>query len=409
MCSTFQQFIIPKIHINVERDLQLVEESIEKCSVFYEMRDCLSRTKSLLDKYSSKDYTSLSRTYDVYRELRSKVSMHFRGQVVTNAWLKMFEMLSCCCDIFPKKSNPINFFFNAELPGAFIAATNHYMKTHKKDYEWVASSYVSDELKDTKINDDKPSSPMTDDRKQLGDCFGFYKLNKEHWLMGEETSGNLLNITDIVGLVDKLHERYPDGADFYTSDAGIDASEDYNSQEELFCLLNFGQIITGLCSLAIGGTMITKQYTFFTPFSRSLIAIVSSFFERTYIVKPRTSRRINSEIYIVAVGFKDITQDEGMKLLLMFKSLVTKKDIHKFSLLDYDCFKEIDHELFNFANELFINKQCSAIKEMVSFASTEDMTTYVEKVTPTVVFEWLSTCKPIRISKDDHITCVPCW
>lgn len=80
-----------------------------------------------------------------------------------------------------------------------------------------------------------------------------------------------------------VRARYETGATLYTSDAGIDASSDYNRQEEITARINYGQIICGILSLAKGGHLVTKQYTFLTLFSRSLIALLAALFDELYV------------------------------------------------------------------------------------------------------------------------------
>ena len=122
----------------------------------------------------------------------------------------------------------------------------------------------------------------------------------------EDITGDVTDPNTVISLGIGVKSRFTNtaGAVLYTSDVGIDVTGDYAGQEENTSAINYGQIISGLLALAPGGNFVTKQYTFFTPFSRSLIALVASFFEETYITKPATSRPGNSEVYLVGKGFK---------------------------------------------------------------------------------------------------------
>jgi hypothetical protein len=118
----------------------------------------------------------------------------------------------------------------------------------------------------------------------------------------------------VAAIADAVHVRYPEvptesihsGATLYTSDAGIDVSGDYNRQEEHTAVLNFGQIVCGLLSLAPGGALVTKQYSFLTEFNREVITLLGALFDRLRVAKPVTSRPANSELYLVGTGFRGV-------------------------------------------------------------------------------------------------------
>lgn len=111
------------------------------------------------------------------------------------------------------------------------------------------------------------------------------------------------------------------GASLYTSDAGIDVSADYNGQEASTAVLNFGQVLCGLLALAPGGSLVTKQYTFMLPLNRQLLMVLAASFEALMVVKPRTSRPANSEVYIVGIGFRGLAPGVGAALLRRFAAV----------------------------------------------------------------------------------------
>lgn len=110
---------------------------------------------------------------DLFRGLKWRVSKDYNAQVVTNAWLKIYEIITQMKMIPPHTTKPIRAFFNAELPGAFTVAVNHYIKTFcpKAPYTWVASSYYA------------PENTTGDVSTILGDKYGLYTQNPDNWLM----------------------------------------------------------------------------------------------------------------------------------------------------------------------------------------------------------------------------------
>jgi 23S rRNA U2552 (ribose-2'-O)-methylase RlmE/FtsJ len=305
------------------------------------IRKKLADEKSKLDDV--KDYQALADKSDIFKPMKRKIHEMYNAQFTSNAWLKMYEILSQC-DIV-SETRPLHIFFNAELPGAFICATNHFLKTRGIPFEWIAASYL----------------PEDKTAKFLDDTYGIYKKNRKNWIMNKDNRGNLLNIDSVVKLIHSVMDRFPSGIDLYTSDAGIGCEGQYNEQEELTQLLNLSQIIVGICTLAIGGSMVTKQYTFFSAFNRSVIMYFSKFFNNFYIVKPCTSRPVNSEVYLVGEHFKGIAPDEQTALIELLASFLAGSA----QPIVY-CDGKIDEKLLLISHELFEVQQINAIEEMLS-------------------------------------------
>jgi cap2 methyltransferase len=167
--------------------------------------------------YSGNFRTTLTNTYNL--------------SITTNATLKMYEMLTQF-DLIDF-SNPIRCFCNAELPGAFIVAINHYVNTmhfdNTVDFDWLASSYYP------------AAAENTGNTTILDDAYGIYAKNREHWLMGPNDNssdimltGDLMKSESIILLSDRVKRKFNNGdgenpgCNLYTADAGIDVSEDYN-------------------------------------------------------------------------------------------------------------------------------------------------------------------------------------
>lgn len=283
----------------------------------------LARAKSELDSIPDQSFDELMRALDLFRGLKPRLRKEVGMADVSNATLKMLELATLETLLGPEGQAPeeIRAFFNAELPGAFVMAAHHLMRTARPEtaFHWLASSYYPRESWSA------PQSGWAD--SALEDSFSLWREHRENWLMGpaldgrEACDGDLRDPAVVCALANAVHEKYPptahwtSGATLYTSDAGVDVSSDYNRQEESTALLNFGQVVCGLLSLAKGGCLLTKMFTFFTPFSRSLIIRASMFFEETALVKPLTSRPSNSEVYLLGRGFRGITPGEGEELL----------------------------------------------------------------------------------------------
>jgi len=284
-----EQFI--KFRINPVSDYIINNDNIHQNNVqdndFINIRTRLNMAKSLLDEIPEKDYSCISQKLDAFKPMKHTLAYKYRIQTVTNATLKIYELVTQMNLI---KSNKISVFCNAELPGNFIIGINHYMQTMHKNavFRWVASSYLSE-------------------KGTLGDHYGILEYNKNNWLMDKQMNGDITDKDNIIELSNRVLKRFPKGVDLYTSDAGFDVSNNYNEQEEQTLILNYGQVLSGLLTLTIGGSLVTKQFTYFTPFNKSLITLLSNLFDELYVTKPVTSRPLNSEIYIVGINFKGIS------------------------------------------------------------------------------------------------------
>ena len=275
------------------------------------LRKTIDNAKNKLNTLPQASYILYCLDYfaDIRQELEGDA---FNMTNATNATIKMYELLyrmNLLRDATGTCLPHINVFCNAELPGGFIIAINHFVKTHcaKSTFDWVGNSLW-------------PQAGET----QLDDELDLYKKNPDHWVMGPTplSNGDVTDPKNFPLMINKILETFHNEATLlYTSDIGVafpTAAEDKslkNMEEEIEAILNFGQIVAGLMTLSKGGNLVTKQFTFTTPFSRSLIGLVASLFETTYIAKPQTSRVNNSEVYLVAKNYEGIATDLQESLL----------------------------------------------------------------------------------------------
>ena len=299
----------------------------------------LGVTKSKLDVMKPDRFMNVMYLEDCYLHMKKLLKGKFNMQVSTNAAMKMHEMI-CQLDLL---KNGMKIFCNAELPGAFLCTIHHYMTTHNLTYTAYASSYIG--------YDENP--------ELFSDRYGIWMRHPDMWVMGknyrfvkrdDKIDGDVTNI-DCLKEYEQLLQ-----VDLYTADAGIDVSSDYSAQEDITLFINYGQILCGLLCLANDGKLITKQYTYNNPFSRSTITMLAYVFKRFYIVKPLTSRPGNSEIYLYGDGFiKERFLPLKDKLL---DALARKDPTPLFELCR-------DDELIEYTKHIHDEQQIAFINEMV--------------------------------------------
>lgn len=290
-----QNKFIKKVNLNLEQEL---ENEKLKIYDFYQN-----------DKNKNKFYNDCLKLLDQFKFYSKDIerNIHIKGSI-TNAWMKCWEMI-ITFDLVPKDhSKDFTIFCNAEFPGAFILALNHYIKTltKNKDYIWYANSLW-------------PDSSVSSNKEIFKDHFKLYEKHRSNWLMNSQNRGNVTDINMIKIIKDKLKNK----VDLYTSDIGIGIEQ---NQEEEETILNLGQIICGLETLKNGGIMVCKMFSFFKPFNISLLKLLSSVFDIFYISKPLSSRPSSSEIYIIGKGYNS-------------NPLITEKL--------YDCLLNWDKDIIN--------------------------------------------------------------
>jgi 23S rRNA U2552 (ribose-2'-O)-methylase RlmE/FtsJ len=254
-----------------------------------QLQDNLNQAKSLLDKpykENREKWETYGNIVDPYFAILPQIKNIVQNP--SNAWLKFWEIFHA----FPLVTEGIKVFFNAELPGSSLTALNHYMRTYypDDDYKWVASSFVG--------------------KGALGDTYGYVKKYPNNWLMNKSNNGDMTIINNVLDLSQRAG-----AVDLYCHDAGLDIGSNWEDQESLNYKLHLGCAIAGLKSLKIGGNFVGKQYTCFETRTWELLQIYTLMFTKFYLFKPKTSRLRNSEIYLIGLGFKGMSEDVEKDLI----------------------------------------------------------------------------------------------
>ncbi|MEM0354021.1 MAG: FtsJ-like methyltransferase family protein [Thermoplasmata archaeon] len=262
---------------------------------------------------------------NLYKKIKRTLLLQYRAEVVSNAWLKLYEILNIFADLIPIKET-IKTFHLCEAPGAFILATNHYISNRGGTrLEWYAQS----------LNPFSKSS-----NSMLGDQYGLMSRYPERWLFGseEDNSGDVTHSAVI-----RSYAKNPllKEIDFMTSDAGISCNpRDLNEQESRLAKVNMGQIIGILACLSPGRSAIFKTFLpMAEPLTISLMYLLTHLFQKVTIVKPSASHSSNSEVYVVLKNYKGISP----KMLNILYDLLDDPKITSKSLF----FAKIEPVFFN--------------------------------------------------------------
>ena len=384
---------------------KVIDYKIDDSDPFIAIGEAVANAKNQFDLIPRKDFDTLMHILDLYAGLKRTFREDYKKIISTNASLKMYELIIqmklLACET--GQLDKVRAFCNAELPGAFIDTINFYLRTQcpATNFDWVASSYFPED------------ALASGDPTILGDQYGLYANNRSQWIMGPRpnampigelpTTGDITDFNVVVSLANAVKSRFNGiGATLYTSDVGIEV-KDYNKQEEITAVLNYGQIISGILSLAPGGNLVTKQYTFVTPFSRSVIALVSYFFDKTFIVKPFTSRPLNSEVYLVGIGFQGIDTKTSDILLQYLKTYSASKSTVLSPIIDMS---EVDGSILRAARQIHERQQVAFINEAIELykqwgQQLNQLKKVLSRDVNRVQQEWLSA-NPVKQIRDDQ-------
>uniref|UniRef100_A0A6C0E980 Ribosomal RNA methyltransferase FtsJ domain-containing protein n=1 Tax=viral metagenome TaxID=1070528 RepID=A0A6C0E980_9ZZZZ len=244
----------------------------------YQMKECLNNCEKDWDTF--KKYTN---PYEyIHSSIPFKKKSISKHKPLSRSYFKMIEIINTFNLTFDTK--PLCSFHLAEGPGGFIEAIANLRNC---SYDKYIGMTILDNNNDPNI----PAWKKTEN---------FLRQHKNVIIeTGADKTGNILSIDNFT----YCKEKYASSMDLVTADGGFDFSLDFNNQEINITQLLFGQIIYALTMQKKGGVFILKIFDTFMQHSIDLLYILSSFYEKVYIIKPQTSRYANSEKYVICKGF----------------------------------------------------------------------------------------------------------
>lgn len=202
---------------------------------------------------------------------------------LSRSYFKMIEIINTFGLHFNTKQ-AIRTFHLAEGPGGFIEAILNVRKNPN-------DSYIGITLMDDKNDPNIPAWKKTDI---------FLRNNKNVFIeYGADNTGNILSLENLIG----CKEKYKSSMEFITADGGFDFSIDFNKQEMNIAKLLFAQVCYAITMQKKDGCFVLKIFDCFMQHSTDILYILSSFYNKVYMMKPNTSRHANSEKYIVCKEF----------------------------------------------------------------------------------------------------------
>lgn len=283
-------------------------------------------TNNELDWDNTKRYTNpYEYIHSIIPEKNRCISKY---KPLSRSYFKMVEIVNLFNLLENYNHQNIETFHLAEGPGGFIEALVNIRKNHKDTYYGMT-------IIDNKQDDNIPSWKKSQ---------AFLRNNQNVIIEnGAAKNGDLLDMRNFVS----NYNKYKHSMDIITADGGFDFSENFNHQEINIHRLLFAQICHAIIMQNYKGSFVLKIFDCFRNATIDLLYILSSLYEKVYIVKPHTSRYGNSEKYIVCKYFRySKTQHQTIllsiynKLHEMMQAMLnnTKDYIHRFIDIDISSF-----------------------------------------------------------------------
>lgn len=317
-------------------------------------------------------WESLITKIDPQPRLKQMIKNEYHGEMVTNAWLKIYEMLNLFDDLIPNQK-AIKTFHLCEAPGAFISAINHYLDNRNQKLDWYAQTL--------KPNLDQKSNMALDD------FFGLISKYPNRWIFGDTNGDNSGDITHSEIIRYYASHSSLKTVDFMTADAGLHCDPvNLNEQEAFLGKINMGQIICILSCLPINKSAIIKTFLPMSePLTISLVYLVTHLFEQVIITKPSTSHCTNSEVYIVLHKYRGIESNLLDQLyLLLDDPQVTSKTL---------LFANIDKKFFQSYMSIIgnlIDRQINALQRNYYYYYHLDQIEKIQKENTIYLQEWIA-------------------
>ena len=252
--------------------------------MLYSLNHYLTEIKGKISDYGEEWNTNKKYTnpYEYIYTNTPKTSV-CRYKPISRAYFKMIEIMNTFSFPAFESVAPIEMFALAEGPGGFIEAVSNYRNNPADKYYGM----TIEDPEDAEVPGWKKTANFLKQHPNV-------VLEK-----GADATGNILNLENFKHVTAK----YKNKCELVTGDGGFDFSSDFNSQEINITRLLFGQIAYAVCMQKKGGCFVLKSFDCFYKATAELIYLLSTMYEKVYVVKPNTSRYANSERYLVCINF----------------------------------------------------------------------------------------------------------
>jgi 23S rRNA U2552 (ribose-2'-O)-methylase RlmE/FtsJ len=237
-------------------------------------------------------------------EIIDKLKDSFPESKITNAWLKMTELLHSY-KFIKDKEEKVESFHICEHPGAFVYAM--------KDYYGEKLDFVFESLKPNNSKQIFEPDP---------ELVRKYKNKLDY---GAKNTGDITDKENIKYYINTYKNRK---FNLITSDCGLDFSDDFKKQESGLYKLFLCALIT---AIGLGGeNYIFKLFSFNTKQTIDLLYLACQYYEQVDLVRLLTDKSGSGEIYCVCLNLRKEKNRDIEDLLKYVDNLDFNKYDEKF-------------------------------------------------------------------------------
>ena len=354
-------YLLPKSPSNIYQNLEYSDISGSPPTVIsFSLSYYLSNIKLLItDKEKQWDtFKKYTNPYEyIHSYVPNKKKPVSKMKPLSRSFFKMVEILTQ----FPLgQEKEMHTFHLAEGPGGFIEAVAFLRDCHK-------DKYIGMTLQDNQ-DPNVPAWKKTD--RFLRDHPNVCLEN------GSTGTGDILSIENFIGVA----EKYGSTMSLITGDGGFDFSSDFNQQEIFIGKLLFAQIAFAVVLQKRGGNFVLKIFDSFIQHTIDLLYLLSSFYEKVYIMKPQTSRYANSEKYVICTGFLFSSRDSFFPFIKRtFERMLENPEANPLRFLSIPIPSIFTRKLEEY-NTLYGQKQIQNIHYTLSLIDNKNKGTKIENL-----------------------------
>ena len=367
------------VMISLTPELHYSNTRIDQVGYLIDSRRDFTKTAEPID-LQNKKWWEVNKQFRYYKHKDDLLKVHLDEMVrsklkdssISQAWLKMYEIITDCGIVSKGKRGVFHSFHICEAPGTFINALNNYIQTKTKyeKFEWTAQSL----------------HPRT---AKIDDQFGLIKRNSDRWDWGADGTGDITRIENI-NHYKKLIDEKPTPIELMTSDCGLSMKECGYEK------VAFASLLSILYILPIGGTMIYKILTpIEEPIILNLVYIAYCNFKELMFYKPVQNNQ-SREFYIIGKSY--LGTDKRI-LSTFFEVLKNFKDGSNIDLMNDTYPEPFVRQFINISNILAENYVYTIERNIYYLDNYETLTPEFFKLMRDYYYEknhdWIEKYRPL--------------
>jgi 23S rRNA U2552 (ribose-2'-O)-methylase RlmE/FtsJ len=342
---------------------------------FSELRSSLQQTR---DKIKNRvvglwaEHTALLHvTHELTRHMRKK----YDAELCTDLWLGYFALYKVFQKHILRNATNFSSLHLSETTGASITALNHLLISiydNVKTTEYLSDSHIDPAIQARIQKFGNQSKSVTWNwfatllQCNQNEMSLFKQATSSHWLQGQDDSGLMINPSNIYAYWKAMGNNRVDLA---VIDSSIFSHEEITEHERKMLDIKICETICALGVLHLNGSLIIRLFTIFEPATVELLYLLRSSFDSVHVTKPPTSKPTHSEIFVIALGFKGLP-NEQLKALLEAVNKNTK--LLPFLFDPKDIPKSFTDAVYNLARQ-FTEAQQQAIEHALEKDGRKDL------------------------------------